>query len=130
MLEEPGSLRKFLEYELAAAERYRRFVSIVMVGSRQGAEKARQVLKGTLRSSDVMEQIGDAAVVLMGETDSEGALCAIERYKDRCGRRHDMRFSIVTFPTDEAEPDALFSTGNRRLEQAMAGDFGAVVATD
>jgi len=128
MQQKSGSLRRFLEYELAAAERYRRFVSLVAVASNEGIGKVRKVLGGTLRSSDLMEARDDTAIVLMGETDTEGALCAIRRYKDRCGNAHDLRFAVATYPTDEAKADGLFAVADRRLDRAMTSEFGAVVA--
>ena len=124
-----GFLRRVLQYELDAAERYRRFVSLVMIASSEGIDRTRQVLNGTIRSSDILAESEDTAVVLMSETDSYGALSAIERYRERGGNASDLRFSLVTYPSDGGGADSLFSTAMRRLQSAVAGELGNVVTT-
>jgi len=127
MEESVGLLQKVLQYELNAAERYRRFVSVVMVASSDGIGRLKKILQGTVRSSDLLAVDEETAIVLMSETDSSGALSAIERYKDRA-RQHDVRFSLVTYPNDGGGAEGLFATAQRRLDGALAGEFGAVVA--
>lgn len=125
--EEQSFVKKLLKYELNAAERYRRFVSVVMVASADGLDKIKHILQETLRSSDIMEEYEGAAVVLMSETDSCGALSAIARYRERImGRTEDLRFALATYPNDEGGADGLFDTAARRLQNCSAREFGAV----
>lgn len=128
--EELGFLNKFLGYELKSAERYRRFVSLVMVrASTVTNGNLRQILSDTLRTSDVMADFDGAAVILMSETNSAGALAAIERYKAKGGSYDDLRFSVVTYPSDGGGPDGMISTAFRRLQKASAANPGTIIMT-
>lgn len=122
-------LQRLLQYELRSAERYRRYVSIVMVKTGDTVEQFRQLLSDTIRDSDELEPLGDGAAILMGDTDTDGALCAIGRYKQRCGDQLDMRFAIATFPADGREADGLLQAAARRLALSAAAGAGAVVTT-
>lgn len=125
MEEKIGFLRKLLRYELQSAERYRRFVSLVMVASSERAGRAKKVVKETLRDSDVMADFDGAAVILMSETTSAGALTAIERYKEREGQ--ELRFSLVTYPSDGGGEENLMAVAYRRLQKAVASEAGSIV---
>lgn len=121
-------LPKVLQYEVSVAERYCRFVSLVMIASSDDMRRVQEMLQSTLRSSDVLGEHEGAAMVLMSETDGKGALTAIERYKER-GRDmvSDLRFSVATFPQDDGGAPGLIKAAKRRLQEAPAGEFGAVV---
>jgi hypothetical protein len=127
--EKIGFLQKFLGYELKSAERYRRFVSLVMVAIPDDASSVRGALLETLRNSDLIADFEDAAVILMTETNGAGAISAIERYKTKVDKEEDLRFAVVTYPSDGGGPEGLLSTGYRRLQNAAAGPPGSVVVT-
>lgn len=129
MTEKIGFLQRFLGYELRSAERYRRFVSVVMVTTPDEQGDVPKLLTETLRNSDVMADFNGASVILMTETNSAGALSAIERYKTRTAREEDLRFAVVTYPSDGGGPDGLLSTAYRRLQNAVSGPPGSVVMT-
>ena len=120
-------LRQMLQYELYAAERYRRVVSLVMVSSDKGRKGLRDFLGTHGRSSDVLAEFENSVAVLMGETDRSGALTAVDRYKDLFDSHMDMRFSLVTFPADGGKADGLIQRGRQRLKKAKASTRGTVV---
>ncbi len=122
-------LQRLLQYELRSAERYRRYVTVVMVKTGDTFDQLSQVLSDTIRDSDEIEAVEDGAAILMGDTDTDGALCAISRYKQRCGDQLDMRFSIATFPADGREANGLLQAASRRLSLSAAAGAGAVVTT-
>ena len=122
-------LQRLLQYELRSAERYRRYVSVVMVKTGDTVEQFRQMLSDTIRDSDELETLDEGAAILMGDTDTDGALCAISRYKQRCGDQLDMRFAIATFPADGREADGLLQAAMRRLDLSSTAGAGAVVTT-
>ena len=124
-----GFLSKFLRYELKSAERYRRFVSLIIVTSTGRTGKVKKLLAEQLRNSDVMAELDGASVILMSETNTAGALAAIERYKARNSDNHDMRFALVTYPSDGGGADGLLAAGFRRLQKASASQAGSVVMT-
>lgn len=123
-------LRQMLQYELHSAERYRRFVSLVMIGPANnggGLKGLRDFLGSHGRSSDVMAEFDNSVAVLMGETDRSGALTAISRYKDMFNAQMDLRFAVVTFPADGGKADKLIQQGYQRLNKARRGNSGAVI---
>jgi len=121
-----GLLQDVLHYELTCAERYRRFVSIVMVSYGQGDTPVRKVIAEKVRESDLLAEKNSHLIILMSETDSAGATTAIHRYKTQTGEG-DLRFSLVTFPNDSGTADSLMEAGERRLSAARADQPGAVV---
>ena len=128
MQSELSFLKRLLQYELRCAERYRRFVSLVVVGSMESAQADMgQVLHGSVRSSDEMAMVDGAAAILMAETDADGARAAVDRYKRRYADALDLRFGVVTFPEDGKEGDALLDAAMRRYADAVQGEVGAVV---
>lgn len=121
---------RLLEYELLAAERYRRFVSLVMVTSQNDLEGLRALLGEHVRESDVMSNFDHSVAVLMGETDGTGALSAIDRFRKSFDSQIDMRFSVVTYPSDGGKAEGLIDAAYRRLGRARQAVSGAVVCTD
>lgn len=120
-------LRQMLQYELYAAERYRRFVSLVIVASDDGLKGLRDFLGTHGRSSDVLAEFENSVAVLMGETDRSGALTAVDRYKDLFDTHVDLRFALVTFPADGGKADGLIQGARRRLKKAKGAAPGSVV---
>lgn len=127
--EKIGFLSKFLGYELKSAERYRRFVSLVMVDSSESNGRLKKLLTNAMRNSDVLADFDGASVILMSETNTTGALSAIERYKAKSGNDSSLRFSLVTYPSDGGGAEGLLSTAYRRLQKAIDSQGGQVVIT-
>lgn len=124
-----GLLQDVLNYELACAERYRRFVSVVMITDADTKEPVRRLLADRIRSSDLLAEKNSHLVVLMSETDGKGAQIAIDRYKTRTAD-HKLCFSLVTFPQDSGNAEDLMEAAERRLREAQERGGGAVIAAD
>jgi len=123
-------LYTLLEYELHAAERYRRFVSLVMVSTDGDVPGLMNELGQHVRKSDVVASFDHSLAVLMGETDKSDALSAVRRYCDLFMNQPDLRFSVVTYPDDGVKPDGLVQTAYRRLSKAKNNSDGIVVWND
>jgi hypothetical protein len=128
MLDESAQLEFMLDYELRSSKRYRRPVSLVMVRPLNAPIKLRHLLGPTLRESDQLFEIHDHAAILMGETDREGALAAIARYKEACEGEIDLRFAVASFPEDGSTVHELLATARQRLNKAVTLEPRAVVA--
>jgi hypothetical protein len=111
-----------LRHELNAAERYRRFVSLAMISCSQGMPYLRNILNTYARKSDAITSFNGSTVVLMDETNEQGALVAIKRYRNLLGRECGMRFSIVTYPHDETTADRMLEVAHARLDSADMDD--------
>lgn len=121
---------ELLQYELHAAERYRRFVSVVMVSSLDNPSGLASLLGNHVRKSDVIADFDHSLAVMMGETDKNDALSAIRRYNSLFDDQIDLRFAVVTYPADGANPYGLVQTAYRRLNKAKSASSGAVVSND
>ncbi len=123
-------LRDVLQYELACAERYRRFVSLVMAAEGSEGTQLQHVLADKVRDSDLLVEKDSLFLILMSETDRNGARNAISRYIDQDGEVHDFRFSLVTFPNDSGSAEVLMEAAERRLQKATEEGPGAIVSGD
>jgi len=122
-------LRQVLQYELHSAERYRRFVSLVMISTdSESYGRVRKVLCAHVRNSDLIAGTDGSIVVLMGETDKAGALCALDRYLRLFHNNVELYCSIVTYPSDGGMPDRLIPLAYRRLKAAKSTGPRSVVA--
>jgi hypothetical protein len=123
------NLDLLLSYELRSASRYRRFASLVMItGAGREAVNIKELLTDKIRGCDEFLEIDNCAAVLMSETDRNGALKAIARYKTKCASQVDLRFAVATFPFDGLVPMSIMSNVNKRLNAAKGLDRGAVVS--
>lgn len=121
-------LRWLVDYELRAAERYRRFVTLMLVASRNGCFYLKDILVKTKRESDRLFELDNEVAILMSETDLNGALTAVERYKSLFSEDVDLRFSVVSFPLDGVNCSDLMGKVFQRLDVAKALECGAVVS--
>ena len=118
-----------LKYELRSARRFRRFATIVAMGTTNGIPPSLpKLLDETLRDSDVVAQDENELTVLMPETDPNGVLCALKRYILQTSTL-GLRYGVATFPTDAREDHKLMSTALRRLNLAREQD-GVVMVVD
>ncbi len=123
---EEGALERQLLHEQKLAARYRYYVSIVMVAPASHNVSIRGLIDDTLRECDELFVVNEGVAILMPHTTLEDATRAVERFKSFCADRIDLRFSIATYPTDDAALN-LLSRAKNRLAEAKAGDFGKVV---
>jgi len=123
-----GLFQNVLDYELVCAERHRRFVSLVMIKGATEEHPLRRVLADRLRSSDLLAEKNSNLVILMSETDSDGANVAISRYREYC-EQHPLWFSLVTFPQDSGTATEFVKAAERRLDVATHEEPGAVVSS-
>jgi hypothetical protein len=123
-------LEALLDYEIRGSMRYRRPMSLVLVAPVRSRVNLRELLGPILRASDKLFQIGGHAAILMGETDRDGALTAIRRYKEACNDEIDLRFALASFPDDGTNAQELIATARRRLGKALACERGAVIASE
>ena len=124
-----GLFQDVLDHELSCAERYRRFVSLVMVRGASPESPILKILSDRIRNSDLLTDKSSHLVILMSETDRAGAAVAIQRYREFCAD-HSLWFSAVTYPQDSGTAAELVRAGERRLEMACHEQAGAVVAAD
>ena len=124
-----GLFQDVLDYELSCAERYRRFVSLVMIRGASAESPVLRILSDRIRTSDLLADKDSHLVVLMSETDQSGATIAIERFREFCAE-HPLWFSSVTFPQDTGNASDLVEAGERRLEVACQNEPGAIVMAD
>lgn len=112
--------RQRLIEETARADRYKRHLAIVLVEPANLVEKpppeayalAAKALRRALRTSDFAGQYDeDRFVVLLPETDKEGAQAAGQRLlaaiRSSSEPQSRWRGALVTYPQDTADPDAL-----------------------
>lgn len=124
-----SELESKLKYEQKLAARYRFFVSIVMISTRQRDMSVRQLLKETLRECDELYVLDEGIAVLMPHTNLEDAMTAVDRYKRQCKEKVDLRFSIASYPSDVLSLN-LLARAEDRLTAARRGRFGEVVCQD
>ncbi len=129
MLGTYGLFQDVLDYELVCAERYRRFVSLVMVKGESSEQPVHKMLADRIRSSDLLAEKNSHLVILMSETDSDGANIAISRFRTYCEARA-LWFSLVTFPQDSGTAADFVRVAERRLDAATQEQAGAVVSSD
>lgn len=124
-------LQSLLDYEVRSSKRYRRSFSLVLMAQVDGRVECIRSLKSTVRESDQLSELaGRIATVLMGETDFNGALAAVSRYKEACGDGVDLRFAVVSFPEDGTTAQHLLEAAHRRLNAALRLDQGTVVSRE
>ena len=122
------TLEWLLNYELTQSIRHRRYLSLVMLSSEEGPDKPRMILNKMVRSSDPFFAVNGSFAVLMGDTNGESALKAVERYRREINGSVDVRYSVASFPDDAKETEGLMHTAYRRLETAKGLEADAVVS--
>ena len=123
-----GFLRWLLDYELCGAKRYRRFTTLLMVSSAEAEADFELLLRNMMRGSDeFIRQEGSDLAILMPETDSNGALIAINRANRYHGEQLDLRFSVASYPTDGSNSGELLDAAQHRLDIAKRGSPGTIV---
>lgn len=119
-------LRWLLDYEIRGSERYRRFLSILLIASNRDGKRIERLKESFRRSDEIVPLDRRRAAILLRETNVEGTLIAINRYKSFHNVIH-LRFAVVCYPTDGWNANFILDSANARIERAMHGPAGAVV---
>lgn len=115
MLKGLKELERLLDYEVRCSKRCRRCISLVVVTATSTSVNLRALLGHVLRESDELFERPPHGMILMGDTDREGALRAIERYKKAYSAQMDLRFGVASFPEDGETVRELLDAGERSL---------------
>jgi hypothetical protein len=113
-------------HQVRAAKRYRRFVSLVVLNFEEDFAGAGRALRSTMRECDELYEGKHTVYVLMYETETGGALHAVDRYREHLADRN-VRCAVASFPGDENSAMGLFSSAVRRIERARELEPGVVV---
>ena len=127
--DEWNNLLRLIDFELRVSDRYKRYLSLTMIASGDGPVSISKTLEDVIRISDELVDLEGSTTLLMPETNMQGAMTAIRRFKTKCNGTIDLRFAVVTFPRDGKSAGALVDKVVQRLEKAKAGANGEVVAS-
>jgi hypothetical protein len=127
MGEPMNTLEWLLDYELKQSVRHRRYLSLVILSPDKDSKKLKKVLEDSFRCTDPVFSVNGTLVVLMGETDKNGAVRAVERYQKTVNGSMDVRYSVASFPEDAKEAEKLMHAAYRRLETARTSRTETVV---
>ncbi|HEX6989227.1 MAG TPA: GGDEF domain-containing protein [Bacillota bacterium] len=139
-----------VEQEVGRARRYGRRLTLIMVdidhfktyndmhGHRSGDELLRKIgrlIQRELREPDIAFRIGgEEFVILLPETDVEGAVSVIRRLQDRIRRDEGVQitlsFGLAEFPTHGQDSEPLLEAADRALYQAKEAGRDAVRLPD
>jgi hypothetical protein len=125
-----SSLDEFLDYECRGSERYRRAMSLIILGVPGGEICFRTRAGDLVRGSDKVIGLNGTVAIVMGETPLEGALCAIARYATRYGNGTGLQCGAAGFPQDAHNARDLQSIALRRYEAAKTQGGYALVWKD
>jgi len=123
-------LNWMMDYEIRSSLRYGHNFALVMMSTLDRQSVPKELLQGTLRGSDEFFDLAKNTALLMGETNREGALTAIERFCFFCSEDLDLRFSLASFPRDGKNSPDLLKKAQQRLAQAIHSNASPVVAGD
>jgi PleD family two-component response regulator len=101
------------EEEMSRAGRYQKPLSVVSFwcSTKEAIERATATLAGTLRATDLAAYLGNGHfVVLLPETNAEGAAIVVERVRERVGG--DISGVAVQYPEDGQTLNDLIETAN------------------
>ena len=124
----PSLLMWLLDYELNSAARHRSAVALLMVTSGSGHVSVRDFLAANVRKSDAFFSVDGGGALLMGKTKFDGAMEAVDRYRELCGGKTDLRFGLACYPRDGRTPTDIVDIAMRRVGVAKSLDFGALVS--
>ncbi len=127
---DPQNFLFFLDKELACAERYNHFVSILLLEpeglakSKQGFsfDRVAQVLASQVRRSDSVGSIKQGTLgIILSHTSSEGALRVLERlrleamYLSGGPQKVRLKASCASYPSEANSVESLCSLAMQRL---------------
>ncbi len=103
------------KYELRCAQRYRRYVSVLVGSYKDNGRHFCEFFRDILRESDEVVESGSEVTLLMAETDQEGARAVMRRLKERYEGFVDVHFGAASYPVDGHNLMTLLSVARRRL---------------
>lgn len=115
-----------LDYQINLAMRYRHFMSIVMIANNDGDIPIRRLLGQTVRECDQFFDLKDESAIMMPYTSQNEACIAVDRFKETCDVAVDLRFSIVSYPSDATTSKTMLETAKHLLSQAKQSGFSVV----
>lgn len=121
---------RVFQYALRVSERYRRNLALVMMSGECEQSDFSGLIAPLVRRSDELLELRDCAAVLMGETNGEGALQAVQRFKRSCPEDAGLRYAVACFPDDGKAASMLLLNARRRLDVARGQQPGTVVSAD
>ena len=127
-MREPIQLEWLLKYEQRLAERYRYFLSLVMMTSISDNARIIKILENTMRSCDQIFAINGDYFILLPHTSKQEARATVNRYKSMYNGELDIRYSITTFPGDINSLSDPIEVGRQRLKSAKQGGPDEVVS--
>ncbi len=119
MAQVPCALEWLVDHELALAKRYRRFFTLLLLEQENPQLTPEQALGAGMRQCDTPYAFpGGLIAVVLSETDAQGALAALDRYREhgRVGRKS--RFGIASYPEDNVPAGDFLALGLKRLRKA------------
>ena len=127
--DEWNNLLRLIDFELRVSDRYKRYLSLTMIASGDGPVSISKTLEDVIRISDELVDLEGSTTLLMPETNMQGAMTAIRRFKTKCNGTIDLRFAVVTYPRDGKSAGVLVDKVVHRLDKAKAGATGEGVAS-
>ena len=126
------SLDELVDYECRTSERYRRIVSLLVLGIQGGETCFFQRAGDLVRDSDQVVGLDDAVAIIMGETPVSGALHAVARFATRYGNGDGtgLQCGAAVFPEDARNAGDLQRIALRRFEAAKSQGGNAFVWKD
>ena len=125
-----STFHELLQYEMGSAERYRRYVSLVLIHSPTDHRGLQGTVDMHARKSDGMARFDHSVALLMGETDQSDALRAVKRYEGLLESRLEARYAVATYPVDGTAPEGLMAVAERRMCKAKSQHSGHVAYQD
>ena len=126
----PIDVKWLLEYELQAAERYRRYLTLVLVDTDGCTSYLEKIFVATLRDCDAVSANHRSIFIIMSDTRPSGALCVIERLKRECDENKNNFYSVVSYPKDGVSAEMLIAKAQEQLHDAHTVSPGAIIYSD
>ena len=125
-LNDDQGLKWQLEYQIRLALRYRHFVSLVMITNGYGNTDIRRLLGQTVRDCDRFFDLKDESAIVMPCTSQSEARIAVNRYKKTSDAAVDLKFSIVSYPSDATTSTTMLETAKQLMSRARRSGFSVV----
>lgn len=131
-----------LNDEIRAAERYGRFLTVVVVSvypAREGkaAKQTNDLLRdlgsrlhASIRETDIVSAFDDHEIaIILIETEERNALTVVNRLREEADEGMDVRWALASYPTDAPRDDLLLSIAKERLLAAHRSGAGSIVSS-
>ncbi|MFP4379400.1 MAG: hypothetical protein ACLFUS_02770 [Candidatus Sumerlaeia bacterium] len=106
-----------LDKQIEVSKRYCQFTSLALISAGDKIDSVTKVVENSVRTSDIMFDLGDSLGILMPCTDSEGAKRALERYRESCKGFASIQYGMGSFPEEQKSANDLMNIALDRLYQ-------------